>query len=97
MDLRIRSGDILNRVSYAGERIIVERNGKPIAAIISIADLKRFEQLEREHSIDAKDKLLDNADVLRALYAEFADEDLQLAGMGLASYVQSLRKEEGVA
>lgn len=38
--------DILNRVAYRGERIIVERRGKPIAAVVSIEDLQRLEASE---------------------------------------------------
>ncbi|HEY9692514.1 MAG TPA: type II toxin-antitoxin system Phd/YefM family antitoxin [Oculatellaceae cyanobacterium] len=38
--------DLLNRVGFGHERILVERRGKPIAAIVSIEDLQRLEALE---------------------------------------------------
>jgi prevent-host-death family protein len=38
--------ELLNRVSYRQERICIEHNGKPVAAIISFEDLHRFEALE---------------------------------------------------
>ena len=38
--------EIINRVADSGERIVIERQGKEIAAIISSADLKRLETLE---------------------------------------------------
>jgi prevent-host-death family protein len=38
--------DILNQVAYAGERIILHRRGKNVAAIVSIADLQLLQDLE---------------------------------------------------
>lgn len=37
--------EYLNRVRYAGERIVIERHGKPIAALVSTEDLERLEAL----------------------------------------------------
>jgi len=38
--------DILNQVAYAGERIILHRRGKNVAALVSIADLELLQDLE---------------------------------------------------
>ena len=38
--------EILNRVAYGKERIIVASRGKPKAAVISVTDLERLEDLE---------------------------------------------------
>jgi len=38
--------DILNQVAYAGERIILHRRGKNVAAIVTMADLKLLQELE---------------------------------------------------
>jgi prevent-host-death family protein len=38
--------DILNRVVYSGERIIITRHGKNIAAIVSSKDLELLEKIE---------------------------------------------------
>jgi prevent-host-death family protein len=38
---------IINRVVYGGERIILASRGKPKAAIISIEDFRRLEELEK--------------------------------------------------
>ena len=46
---------------------------------------------------DPKDALMEDAQALRALYAEFEQEDRQLAETGLAHYAQMLRHEEGLA
>ena len=37
---------VINRVAYKGERIILHRRGKEVAAIIPIVDLRRLERLE---------------------------------------------------
>jgi prevent-host-death family protein len=50
LDLRGRIGDVINRVIYRGERVILEKRGKPVAAIIGMDELRRLEQLE-----DARD------------------------------------------
>jgi prevent-host-death family protein len=38
--------EYLNRAAYGGERIVVASRGKPKAAVISMADLERLEELE---------------------------------------------------
>ncbi len=38
--------EVLNRVAYGQERIIIASRGKPKAVIISVADLERLEDLE---------------------------------------------------
>ena len=44
--------ELVNRVAYGGERVILTSRGKPKAALVSIAD---YEQLQREQ---ANDRLL---------------------------------------
>ncbi len=38
--------DILNRVAYGRQRVVLERRGKEIAAVIPIEDLRLLEALE---------------------------------------------------
>ena len=38
--------DMINRVVYRGERVVLERRGKDVAALVPIEDLKRIEELE---------------------------------------------------
>jgi prevent-host-death family protein len=38
--------DILNRAAYGGERIIVHRRKKPVAAVVPIEDLELLEKIE---------------------------------------------------
>jgi prevent-host-death family protein len=36
--------EYLNRVHYRGERVVIERHGKPVAALVGMEDLARLEQ-----------------------------------------------------
>lgn len=39
--------DFMTRVAYSGERLVIERHGKPMMALVSMDDLRRLEALER--------------------------------------------------
>lgn len=51
--VRNNLADALNRAAYGGERVILERRGTPVAALVSIEDLKLLEQLENEADLKA--------------------------------------------
>ena len=53
--------DILNRASYAHERTVVTRNGKPVAAIVSLEDLEAMEALEDQMDLQAARESLKDA------------------------------------
>ncbi|WSV71726.1 type II toxin-antitoxin system Phd/YefM family antitoxin [Streptomyces sp. NBC_01012] len=38
--------ELINRVVYGGERVVVTRHGKPLVALVSAADLQRLEDDE---------------------------------------------------
>ncbi len=59
-DARNNFQELVNRVQYGRERILVQRRGKPVVAIIGIEDLNRLEALE-----DARD-----SEALRQAIAE---------------------------
>jgi prevent-host-death family protein len=47
---------IINRVVYGGERIILTSRGRPKAAIISIEDLRKLEEIEKTAGDSARTK-----------------------------------------
>lgn len=47
---RAELADLINRVVYGGERVVVTRHGKPLVALVSAADLERLEQVAGEPS-----------------------------------------------
>jgi len=44
LEIRQRLGDILNRVALRSDQFIIERKGKPMAAVVPV---ERLEQMER--------------------------------------------------
>ena len=42
---RAELAELINRVVYGGERVVVTRHGKPLVALVSAADLERLEKL----------------------------------------------------
>ena len=57
-DIRNNLADAINRVAYAGERIILERRGKGVAALVSVEDLELLQRIEDEADIKAARKAL---------------------------------------
>jgi prevent-host-death family protein len=50
--------DIVNRAAYGGERIIVHRSKKPVAAVVPIEDLELLEQIEDRADLEEVRKRL---------------------------------------
>ncbi|MEU9605774.1 type II toxin-antitoxin system Phd/YefM family antitoxin [Streptomyces sp. NPDC048057] len=44
---RAELAELINRVVYGGERVVVTRHGKPLVALVSAEDLARLEELDR--------------------------------------------------
>lgn len=52
-EIRDKLADAINRVAYAGERVVLERRGKPIAVLVSVDDAELLEQLENDADLKA--------------------------------------------
>jgi prevent-host-death family protein len=50
--------DILNKVVYSGERVVITRHGKDIAAIVSFKDLEALEKIEDMIDVTEAEKRL---------------------------------------
>lgn len=79
-EARDHFGEILNRVAYGHERVVVERRGKDLAALVSMRDLKILEAIEDR--MDLRDALAALAEAdekgtvpLDKLLDEFGIED----------------------
>jgi len=71
-EARQRFSQLLNRV-YRGEaRIIVEKSGIPVAAIISAGDLDELTRIEREREAD-----FTALDATREAFKDVPDEELE--------------------
>jgi len=56
VEVRQKLAEIVNRVAYGGERAILKRRGKGVAAVVSIEDLALLEALENEADVKAARK-----------------------------------------
>lgn len=56
--IRDNLADALNRVAYGGERVVLTRRAKGVAALVSIEDLELLETLETKADILAARKAL---------------------------------------
>jgi prevent-host-death family protein len=54
--IRDNLADALNRVAYGGERVVLQRRGKGVAALVSLEDLAILEELENQADIKAARK-----------------------------------------
>lgn len=61
-ETRAQLAELLNHAFYHGARTTITKRGRPIAALISIHDLKRFEELEARD--DLEDALAATGDTL---------------------------------
>ena len=44
--------DLTNKVAYTGERLCIERKGKPFVALVSLDDAQLLEQLEDKMDLE---------------------------------------------
>lgn len=70
---RIDFAEMINQVAYGGERVVLDRRGKPIAAIIPIDDLTFLEEIENRMDVDAAKRALAESDE-RISYDELRQE-----------------------
>lgn len=51
-EARQRFADMVNRAAYGGERVVVRRRNREVAAVVPIEDLRLLEQLEDRLDLD---------------------------------------------
>lgn len=52
LDVRQRIGDMLNRVALRQDEFIIERKGKPLAALVSVERLEQIRRFARRHALE---------------------------------------------
>lgn len=74
-EARKNLSDLLNRVAYSRERVVVTRHGREIAAIVPVEDLNLLDRLRDalSHS-DADDALRELAEGTSVSWASLRDE-----------------------
>ncbi len=71
-EARIRWSDVLNRVSRQEKRVLIEQDGSPVAALVSVDDYERLVQLDRQR--EERFKALDES---RTAFKDVPDEVLE--------------------
>lgn len=52
LDVRQRIGDMLNRVALRHDEFIIERKGKPLAALVPVERLDQMRRFATRHALD---------------------------------------------
>ncbi len=87
VEARRNFSEVMARVSYVGQRVVIERKGRPMMAQISIADLRRLEALDQvlPDTLTRRQTALAQAAAARAaIWAERAGVSLPDSGETLA-------------
>ena len=61
-EAREQFAELVNRVAYKQERVLLLRRGRPIAAIVPIEDVAYLERLEDEYDLQEALKVLNDPD-----------------------------------
>ncbi|MFI0808641.1 type II toxin-antitoxin system Phd/YefM family antitoxin [Streptomyces echinatus] len=62
---RAELADLINRVVYGGERVVVTRHGKPLVALVSAADLERLDALDEQAGERAEERVISSVSGVR--------------------------------
>ena len=85
-EARQQFSELLNQVFKGQTRVLVEKSGIPVAAIVSATDLNKLQQLESQQS--ERFKLLER---LRAGFANLSEEQIQRA---VTEIIEKQRQQE---
>jgi prevent-host-death family protein len=55
-EIRANLADVINRVAYGGERIVLQRRGKKVLAVVSMEDLALLQSMEDKSDVKAAAK-----------------------------------------
>ncbi|MET9293192.1 type II toxin-antitoxin system Phd/YefM family antitoxin [Streptomyces sp. NPDC003077] len=66
---RAELADLINRVVYGNERVVVTRHGKPLVALVTADDLRRLEQDERREESATEERVISTVSSVRELPA----------------------------
>jgi len=56
IDVRQRIGDMLNRVALRHDEFIIERKGKPLAALVPVERLEQMRRFAQRHALDVMEQ-----------------------------------------
>ena len=56
IEVRQRIGDLLNRVALRNDEFIIERKGKPLAALVGVERLEQIRRFARRNALEMMEK-----------------------------------------
>ena len=74
IEVRQRLGDLLNRVDLRHDQFIIERKGKPLAALVPVEKLDQMDRAARLHILDVLEKQKGASSLSQSEADRFADE-----------------------
>jgi prevent-host-death family protein len=72
-EVKSRLSEYAARSAFAGERILITRRGKPLAALVSLEDLAELEQLDKKAGLASVIGKWDDFEEIEAAVAEAMD------------------------
>lgn len=73
-EVRGQISEVISRVAFGGERVIISRNGNVRVAIVSMADLDRLQALDRQQATKAAADL--RASSAKRGVSQLSEEDI---------------------
>lgn len=73
-EVRGQMSEVISRVAFGGERLVISRNGNVRVAIVPISDLDRLKELDREQATKAVADL--RASSTKKGVDQLSDEDI---------------------
>jgi prevent-host-death family protein len=88
-DVRSNLNTLVNEVYRHEKRVIVEKSGIPVAAVVSLEDVRRLDQMQKN-----REELFKVIDEMRAAFAGVPPEEIeQMAEQTVAEARAELRAE----
>jgi prevent-host-death family protein len=74
IEVRQRLGDLLNRVDLRHDQFIIERKGRPLAALVPVEKLDQMDRAARLHILDVLEKQKRASSLSQSEADQLADE-----------------------
>ena len=89
-DVRAQWSQLLNKVFRNQTRVVVEKSGIPVAAVISAEDLQRFTQMEEQ-----REKRFKALDKMREAFKDVPSEEIDREVKRAISQVRAENRAKG--
>jgi len=74
IEVRRKLGDLLNRVDLRHDQFIIERKGKPLAALVPVEKIEQMDRAARVLLLEVLERQRESASISQAQADNLADE-----------------------